>query len=380
MDKIKIIIAAASPEQRDETLRLLNSDKLQIVATVTPDSAGLNKAGFAPADVLVLASDTLDNKETDFVERLYMTRPGLVNILMTREKNADILQKALLCGIIWVTDINNQAENPVETIISVLNREKNRQSSANSCGFVSYASEVMAFFGTKGGVGKTTTAVNVAVSLAKLNKRVALIDLDLQFGDVGIFLDIAKADSIVDVVEENNYEYSVLASFLYKHSSGVRVLCAPSAPEYAEMVKPLHIEKIISGLRSEFDYIILDMPPAFNDISIAALEQCSEIFFVINPDISSLRNAQASIAVLEQLNLGSKLNLIINRDGFSNLHRKDLEDVLGRKALLVLPCDYKNSAKAVNRGIPLVLAYKQSKVAMELSKFAQQTVDKSQKA
>ena len=379
MEKIKIIIAAATSGMREQASIALDSENLQTVASITPDSAGLNKAGFMPADVLVLASDYLDSKEADFVERLYMTRPNLISVLLTTKTDAEMLQRAMLCGITRTINISESDETPVDAIMAAFNREKNRKN-VDSVGAVRYESKVLSFFGTKGGVGKTTVAVNVAVSLAKMNKRVALIDLDLQFGDVGIFLDISKADTIVDIVEVNNYDYSSLTSFLHKHSSGVRVLCAPNAPEYAEMIRPEHVEKIIVGLRSEFDYIILDMPPAFNDISLAALENSSEVYFVINPDIPSLRNAQVSLSVFEQINMSDKLQIIINKDGNSNLSRKDIEQVLNRKAVLTIPCDYKNSTKAVNRGVPIVISYKTSKVAVELNKFAEKILGENQKS
>ena len=369
MEKLKIIVAASKTDMRDEACQLLQSDLLQIVAKLTPDSTGLAKAGFVPADVLILYSDCLDRKESDFIERLYMTRPALICILLCTETDADMLQRALYCGVNRVIELANSKEQPVDALFSAYNREKNRLSAGDHA-IVGYESKVMAFFGTKGGVGKTTMAVNLAVVLAKMNKRVVLIDFDLQFGDVGIFLDITKADTIVDIVEENDFDYAALSSFLYKHHSGVRVLCAPTAPEYAEIIKPEHVEKIIVGLRSEFDYIILDMPPAFNDISIAALEQCSEVYFVVNPDISSLRNAQVSFNVFESLGMHDKLQLILNKDGFSNLKLKDIEDVLNCKAVVVLPCDYKNSAQSVNRGVPIVLGYKRSKIAIEINKFA----------
>ncbi len=371
MEKLKVLIAAATAEMREEAAQVLQSDRLQTVAKLAADSVGLEKAGAIPADVLVLYSDCLDRRESDFIERLYMTRPSLLCLLLCTETDGNMLQRAMNCGISRIIELANTKETPAEAVLSLYNREQNRLQ-ASASGQIGYESRVLAFFGTKGGVGKTTVAVNTAVALAKMNKRVALLDFDLQFGDVGVFLDIVKSDTIVDMVEENDYDYAALASFLYKHHSGVRVLCAPTGPEYAELIKPEHIEKIILGLRGEFDYIIIDMPPAFTDISLSALEQCSQVFFVINPDISSLRNAQVSFHVLESLNLRDRLRLIVNRDGFSNLKRKDIEDVLGSQAVLLLPCDYKNCAKAVNRGAPLVMSYPRSKISIAIGQFAKE--------
>jgi len=369
MDKLRLIVAAETEDQRNEAAKALASEYVQLAALLSPDGAGLSKAGFIPADVLLLFSDCLNRREADFLERLYMTRPELLILLLCTETDADLLARALNAGVSRVIELTSSQETPLDALFAAWYRQQNRQNAVRSGG-VSYENRVLGVFGTKGGVGKTTLAVNLAIALARLNKRVALLDFDLQFGDVGVFLDIAKADTIVDMIEENDYEYAALSSFLHKHHSGLRVLAAPAGPEYAEIVRPEHVDKVVLGLRGEFDYLILDMPPAFNDVSIAALEQCSEIFFVVNPDISTLRNAQVSFKVLDTLGMTERIYLTVNRDGYSDLRKKDIEDVLGKQAVLTLPCDYKSCAKAVNRGVPLVLSYRRSRVAAEISRFA----------
>ncbi len=369
MDKLRLIIAAETEAQRKEAAAAFAIESVQLAALLPPDNGGLARAGFIPADALVLYSDCLNRREADFLERLYMTRPELLILLLCTETDTDLLSRALNAGVSRVIELANSQETPLDSLFAAWYRQQNRQNAVRGVG-VSYENRVLGVFGTKGGVGKTTLAVNLAISLACLNKRVALLDFDLQFGDVGVFLDIAKADTIVDIIEENDYEYAALSSFLHKHHSGLRVLAAPTAPEYAEIVRPEHVDKVIMGLRAEYDYLILDMPPAFNDVSLAALEQCSEIFFVVNPDISTLRNAQISFNVLETLGLMERVYLAINRDGFSDLKKRDIEEVLGKKALLTLGCDYKCCAKAVNRGIPLVLSCRRSRVAAEISRFA----------
>ncbi|MPN30341.1 Septum site-determining protein MinD [bioreactor metagenome] len=216
-------------------------------------------------------------------------------------------------------------------------------------------------------------AVNLSAVLAQQGKRVALIDLDLQFGDVGIFLDIAKSDSIADVIMESAFEFSTLKSYLFSHMAGVSALCAPPNPENAELVTPDHVNKIISALRPNFDYVIIDMPPAFNDCSIAGLERSSEIYFMLNPDIATLRNAKVSIGVLESLDQGEKVRVVLNKNGDSSIKQKDVENVLDRSTVLVIPSDIRCAVKAVNRGVPIVIGDKRSPIASAISGFAEAT-------
>ncbi|MCQ2484060.1 MAG: AAA family ATPase [Clostridia bacterium] len=118
--------------------------------------------------------------------------------------------------------------------------------------------KVLGFFSGKGGTGKTTVAVNTAVSLARAGKRVMLLDLDLQFGDVAISLDSDARYSIVDLVQDRGgITIENINSFAVDHSSGMRVLCAPKSSEFAEYVQVSHIEKIIDIMRPYYEYVRL---------------------------------------------------------------------------------------------------------------------------
>lgn len=370
MAQLKIIVAAAEADDREEAIRLLAGEQLEIVGSLAADSSGLAKAGRLNADILVLYSDHLSRQERDFVERIYMTRPTLLILLLCTETDADLLNRAMACGVSRVIELTRPDEELIPALLAAWQREKNRLAAGSADNTVGYESRVLSFFGSKGGVGKTTLAVNTAIALARLNKRVVLLDLDLQFGDVGVFLDIAKCDTIVDVVEENDYTYPALSSFLFKHYSGVAVLSAPPGPEYAELIKADQVTRIIDGLAGEFDYILLDLPPAFTDISLAALGCSGEIYFVLNPDISSLRNAQLSFNIFDSLNLRDRLRLILNRDGAASLRQRDIEEVLELPALLVLGGDDKSCRQAVNRGVPLVLGNPRCRLSQQLTSFA----------
>ena len=272
------------------------------------------------------------------------------------------------CGIARVIDIDSSEHDICTHIMTAANRDQNRRNSTQK--IASYDSKIVACYSPKGGVGKTTLAVNLAYALATMNKKIALIDLSLQFGEVGVFLDIAKGDTIADMVEEHSFELSTIKSYLIRHQSGIQVMLSSSSPEYAELIQPVHINAILSSLRTEFDYVIIDMGVAFGDCAIAAMETADTILLVVNEDIASLHDAKRSIKVLEALNQQDKLKIVVNKEGISTITVKNVANLLEATPILVIPYDLKAAMLAVNRGIPMLSCAPNSKASKEIRNFA----------
>ncbi|PWM45993.1 MAG: hypothetical protein DBX47_03010 [Clostridiales bacterium] len=369
MEQIRIITAAFSENDLKLISDIIEDETFKQTIFVQPNNNGLQKAGTQPADVLIICTTGNTDDELDFAERMYMTRGDLTIILLCANLTTQIIDKAMLSGVGRVIDINSTSDEIKTAILETYNRTKNRIGSVKT-NVSTYESKIISVFCPKGGTGKTTISVNLAVSLASIGKKVALVDFDLQFGDVAVFLDITKADSIYDLVEENNFELSSIKSYLIRHYSGISVMLAPSTPEYAELIKATHIEKILTKLRSEFDYIIIDMTPAFNDCSIAALDLSDIVYFIVTEDISTIRNAKTCFGILDMIGVSSKIQLIVNKDGISTITVKDVEDVLGTTAVVVLPNEQKTTTHAINCGVPVVLSDKKSKFTHAMLSFA----------
>jgi pilus assembly protein CpaE len=267
-----------------------------------------------------------------------------------------------------VIDIDSSEHDICTHIMTAANRDLNRRTSTQK--IASYDSKIVACYSPKGGVGKTTLAVNLAYALATLNKKVALIDLSLQFGEVGVFLDIPKGDTIADMVEEHSFELSTIKSYLIRHQSGMQVMLSSSSPEYAELIQPVHVNAILSTLRTEFDYVIVDMGVAFGDCAIAAMETADTILLVVNEDIASLHDAKRSIKVLEALNQQDKLKIVVNKDGISTITVKNVANLLEATPVLVIPFDLKAAMLAINRGIPMLSCAPNSKASKVIREYA----------
>ncbi len=368
MDSIRIMLAAHSADDRKLISSLLTDEALRVVSSFRPDADGLKKASSQPADVLLIGTRAMPSQELDFAERMFTTRSDITILLLAPTLDSRTLTRAMECGIARVIDIDSSEHDICTHIMTAANRDQNRRNSTQK--IASYDSKIVACYSPKGGVGKTTLAVNLAYALATMNKKIALIDLSLQFGEVGVFLDIAKGDTIADMVEEHSFELSTIKSYLIRHQSGIQVMLSSSSPEYAELIQPVHVNAILSSLRTEFDYVIVDMGVAFGDCAIAAMETADTILLVVNEEIASLHDAKRSIKVLEALNQQDKLKIVVNKEGISTITVKNVANLLEATPVLVVPYDLKAAMLAVNRGIPMLSCAPNSKASKAIREYA----------
>ncbi len=369
---IRIMLAAFSADDRKLISGLLTDEALRIVSSFRPDGDGLKKASSQPADVLLIGTCNKPEPELEFAERMFTARSDITILLLCPALDNRTLTRAMESGIARVIDINSGEQNIRMHIMTAANRDQNRRNSTQK--IASYDSKVVACYSPKGGVGKTTLAVNLAYALATMSKKIALIDLNLQFGEVGVFLDITKGDTIADMVEEHSFELSTIKSYLIRHQSGIQVMLSSSSPEYAELIRPEHIDAILSTLRTEFDYIVLDMGVTLGDCAIAALETADSILLVVNEDIPALHDAKRSIKVMEALNLQDKVKLVVNKEGISTIKVKNIASLLDSAPVLVIPYDLKASMVAVNRGIPLLNCAPNSKASVAIRTYARNMI------
>lgn len=360
------VLAISALENTNTIETILECESLNRMATLQPKAENLDRAASFPVDAVVLLSDDMTSEECAFVERLYMSRGRLAFILICREADTEIFSRAMQCGIMKVLTVDMGQERICKSIEEEITRVLSRQDSAE---VRNYDSRVISIFSTKGGSGKTTVAVNLAVALQTSGKKVALVDLDLQFGDVAVFLNLPRCDTISDLASEGTMTPSVVNSFLCRHTSGVDILCAPVSPELAELVKLEHIERIVTVLRSEYDYVILDTAPALDDYTLTALEQSDTIYFVTTPEIPTLKNTRICMSILKTLNYAGKIQLILNREGDSFVTKKDVKNSLEMEPVLCIPNDSKHASAAINRGIPVIYASPKSKISKSITKY-----------
>lgn len=372
MEKIKVLVVADSESKRYELKTILTTEEIAIVAFSKTGAAVLDKTVSLLPEVVVMVGENTGGDFAEIAERIYMSIPSCTVLLLYENPDMDIVEKAMQAGIRKVLSWPCDQKTLIDNIKLLCSVEKMR-SSNNKQTRVNWQSKVITVFGTKGGIGKTTVAINLAVALARSGKKVALIDLDLQFGDVGVFLDLEPKDSIAELVQERStFDIDSIKSYMVLHSSGVSALCAPKSPEFADVVTGDHVEKIINTMRPYFDYVIIDTAPSYNDCSIVAIENSNFVLFVISLDISTLRNARISADVFETLKQKDKMRVVVNRDHESGITLKDAEKVLGTKMFMRIQSDWKTAINALNKGVPVVIDAPKSQIGQQFLQLAVQ--------
>lgn len=370
MRQLKIAVAA-SFEGVPAIEQVLACDDFNCMAVVRPKMENVDRAAAMPVDAVVMYSPHLSQSDADFLEKLYMSRGRIAFVLVCQTADMDILSRAMAIGITKVLTMDMGAEAIRAGISAEVERVQSRRESAR---VQQYDSRVIAIFSTKGGSGKTSVAVNLAVALARSGKKVAIADLDLQFGDVGVFFNVPRCETISDLAGESLINSTVLDSFMYKHSSGVKILCAPVSPELAELVKGEHIERVITVLRADYDFVILDLAPALDDVAITAMEQSDTVYFITNPEIPTLKNTRTCMGILKILGFERKIELVLNRDGDSFVSKRDVARSLEMEPVMCIPYDMKASAAAINRGVPVVIASPRSPMSKAFTSYVKKGV------
>jgi pilus assembly protein CpaE len=315
--------------------------------------------------------------------RLVRQHPEMGVVLVCEELTLGLLQQSLRAGVrdALALDTDDSAlrqaiERVGDSLVSV-------RSSAPGGGPAELG-RVIVTFSTKGGVGKSITATNLAVALAsRSSKQVAIVDGDLQFGDVAVLLGVPPTHTTIDAAAAiDQADAGLMDSFMATHpGTGLRVLPAPVEPSAADSISPEQMLGIVRMLRTTCGFVIVDMPPHFDDVVLALLEEADDVLLVASMDIPSIKNLKVGIQTLGLLSLaGPKLRLVLNRANSKvNLDIADVERAIGLTVQFRIPSDVA-VPQAVNRGVPVVLDKPRAASSLALSEIADMFLGEEAKA
>jgi pilus assembly protein CpaE len=234
------------------------------------------------------------------------------------------------------------------------------------------AAPIIAVLGPKGGTGKTLIATNLAVALAQRDANVVLVDLDLQFGDIGLALGLSPERTMYDLMKAGPpFDHEKLDRHLIRHSSGVKVLIAPTRPDQASAVSIDFLRDIYASLRTMCDAVIVDTPPGFTPEVIATIDVSSEICMVGMLDSLSLKNTKLGLETLDLMGYdGEHVTLVLNRaDSRVGITPDDVSTIVGRGPDVSVPSD-REIPRSVNEGTPIVASRQSSGAAKAFRSLA----------
>jgi pilus assembly protein CpaE len=365
---MRITVVSTDDKQLAELARLLrersSADEVSVLAA--PLDRLLTLSSEATVDVFLVGQRELTAADTDCLERLGHMMPTTNFILCSPLQTPEFLLQAMRAGVREVVPSPPSAA----TLYPALRRIADKRESAGNAG-----GKILAFVSCKGGSGATFLATNLGYALAELEgKKVALFDLNLQFGDATLFVSEQKPmATLADVAKQiHRLDPSFLAGSMISVTPRFGVLAAPEDPSYSEDVKPEHIDVLLKLARRHYDFILLDIGRTLDSVSVRALDQADMIYPILQTTLPYIRDGKRLLGVFRSLDYNrEKVKLIVNRhEKNGQIKLADLEAAYGTPIFMTIPNHYDAAAASVNQGVPILKLAPASPLSKALAEFA----------
>jgi pilus assembly protein CpaE len=366
-DTIRALVAFSDEADRSSLEEVFEGDpNIDVVGYSDELDEGWQTFFEQKSDVAVVACSELDERAARVVDRAVKQRPERPVVVATRESQNGSLRRAFEAG---ADDVVTYPLTP-EELRFALEKVLARRRGGGQAGVP--VAPLVCILGPKGGTGKTLVASNLAVALSRRDLRVALVDLDLQFGDLGLALGLAPERTIYELAKAGPpYDHDKLDRHLMTHSSGVKVLVGPTRPDYASAISTDFLRDVYASLRTMSDIVIVDTPPGFTAEVIATIDLATSACIVGMLDSLSLKNTKLGIETLDLMGFPSEnVALILNRaDSRVGITHDDVAAIIGRRPDVLIPSD-REIPRSVNEGTPIVASRERSEAAKSFQRLA----------
>ncbi|OEF99514.1 hypothetical protein BHF71_08835 [Vulcanibacillus modesticaldus] len=385
-DLIRVLIVDDNEDMRGNIRKILSFEsRIDVVGEAADGYQAIDMAAKYKPDIVLMDINMPGLDGISATERISLKCPYTSVIVISVQGENEYLKRAMLAGAKEYLIKPFSPEDINQTILNVYERNKERTTEVYAHkvleqGYVQ-APKVITVFSGKGGVGKSLIATNLAVGLAKLHKKVVIVDLDLMFGDVASLFNLKIKETIYHLVQEiERLDSESILSYLVETSSKVRVLAAPIRPEQSEMITGVHVEKIIRLLKETHDYVIVDTPSQLTD-PVLTLEQSDFILLVNTLSVPVLRHNKNFLEILKSLSVPTeRVRIIINRATLdTGVKIKDVKTALGMELYCLLP-EERFVDLSINTGEPLLEMKASSRWSKEMNKLVQQIIAEDERA
>ena len=364
---VRTLVALDTGVDVDQVNATLPRDPaIDVVGVIEGLDATVRALESTDCDVLVVACAGYSDRALYMLENAVRQDPDLPVLVVADEPSEAFIHRIFEVGADDILVLPQPREALGFAILKAIARRGGARARS------SQLARMIVVLGPKGGTGKTLTATNLAVALQGAGQRVALVDLDLQFGDIGLCLGLRPAKTIHDLaVSSRNLDADELRAAMVEHESGVQTLIAPSRPDQASQVTVELIREVYALLREEYDVVIVDTPPGFTAEVIASIDLATDLVMVGMLDSLSLKNTKLGLETLDLMGIDADtVRLVLNRAhsrvGISN---SDVAAVLGVTPDVLVPSD-REIPRAVNEGRPIVTVGPRSEAAAAFRQLA----------
>jgi pilus assembly protein CpaE len=305
------------------------------------------------------------------IQRLKAECPGTAIISVAQETSADLILQSLREGAGEFLRLPIRADE-LKTVLDRIAEYCTEQAAAPK-----QMGSMIAVFSSKGGCGTSFIAANLA---ACINARTLLVDLNLEAGDLPLFLGLEPKHSIASMISHRGVlDKDLIAAYVASYSANFHLLAAPKEVDPIDKIKPEHVFEVLQKLRESYEYVVLDPQHTFDAITLAALDQSDKIVLVLSLDIPAIRSTKRALQIFDRVGFPrTKIRVVVNRWSKQiDLDLRQVEEFLGEPVTGSVTSDYQTVVRSINLGTPLVSSDSRSKISREIRQIAQALVARS---
>ncbi len=363
---IRTLVVLDAGLTQDQILSSLPDDaNVDVVSVVEGMDAAARALESTDCDVLVVACEGYSDRVLYLIESSVNQDEHRPVIVLCQGSSNGFVHRVFEAGAEDILMLPQPSKAVSFTIQKALARRGGAAARGSDPG------RLIVVLGPKGGTGKTLTSTNLAVAMQDAGERVAIVDLDLQFGDIALCMGLPPGRTIYDMASSGPIDAASLDAHLATHASGVRALLAPNRPDQASAVSVETVREVYALLREHYDAVIVDTPPGFTPEVIASIDLSTDLVMVGMLDTLSLKNTKLGLETLELMGYDpSHIRLVLNRaHSRVGLTTSDVGNVLERELDVLVPSD-REIPRSVNEGVPIVTTQPQSDAAVAFRQLA----------
>jgi len=389
-EKIRVLIVDDVSETRENVKKLLQFEAdVEVVGIARTGKEAMQASKELDPDVVLMDINMPDMDGIAATEAIRGNQPSIQVIILSVQSDQNYMRRAMLAGardFLTKPPMGDELISAIRRAGEMARAEKSKVAMVQSApvssagaglvgGFNGPRGKIISVYSPKGGTGCTTIAVNLALALSTGDTKVALVDGNLQFGDVAVFINEQGKNTVVDLAPRaGELDPEIVGEVMIKHATtGLNILAAPNRPEYAEKVSSSQFSNMLEYLTQLYSYIIVDTSPVLTDVTLATIDASDIILLVTTQDIPAIKNCRLFLDLLQGLGVErDRIIFIMNRfDKKVNITPERVKDNLKQDVTMVLPADEPTAIKAVNRGIPFVLDNKNQPLAKAITALAE---------
>jgi pilus assembly protein CpaE len=366
-ETIRTLVALVGDPNRFAVDEAIEGSSLDVIAYDDGLGDGWQTFLEQPSDLVIVACVDYTEQAEHVVEHAVKQRPDRPVVVLAEQSQNGALRQAFEAG---ADDVIRLPQTPESLGFALQKVVARRHGSAHVRG--TPLAPLVCVLGPKGGTGKTLVATNLAVALARRDQRVVLVDLDLQFGDIGLALGLIPERTIYELAKAGRpYDHDKIDRHLMRHPSGVKVLVGPTRPDHASAVTVDFLRDVYASVRTMCDIVVVDTPPGFTPEVIATIDVSTSAVLVGMLDSLSLKNTKLGLETLDLMGYPlENVSLVLNRaDSRVGITHDDVTAIIGRTPDVLVPSD-REIPRSVNEGTPIVASRERSEAARAFRQLA----------